>query len=237
LSEGLGWTWKFLSRSRLERASEDVLERLADKPFFLFPLQLSGDFQIRAHSPFPDMPAATAYGLESFAAHAPSDLHLLIKAHPLDCSFFPWSRFIRKRAEKLGVGARVHYIDGGDLEQLVERASGMVVVNSTSATLALNAGRPVCVLGEAIYKIPGLTFPGHLDDFWTDPPPPEAGLYDAFRRVLVDQCMVRGGLASESAVTTLIGTMAERLCGGELDHRDTSQGSTLAKCSDQVGAL
>jgi capsular polysaccharide export protein len=40
---------------------------------------------------------------------------------------------------------------------------------------------------------------------------PEAGLYEAFRRVLVDRCLVRGGLASESAVSTLIESIIERL--------------------------
>jgi capsular polysaccharide export protein len=84
-------------------------------------------------------------------------------------------------------------------------------VNSTSATLALAAGSPVCTLGEAIYNVPGLTFSGHLDEFWMRPVPPEAGLYGAFRRVLVDRCLVRGGIASESAVQMLIKSMLERL--------------------------
>jgi capsular polysaccharide export protein len=107
----------------------------------------------------------------------------------------------------------VHVIDGGDLNQLAAVAAGMVCVNSTSATLALAAGRPVCALGEAVYKVPGLTFARHLDEFWTDPTPPEPGLYGAFRRVLVDRCLVRGGLASESAVSTLVESMLARLVG------------------------
>jgi len=94
---------------------------------------------------------------------------------------------------------------------LAGKTAGMVCVNSTSATLALAAGRPVCTLGEAIYKVPGLTFPNHIDEFWNRPTPPEPGLYGAFRRVLVDRCLVRGGIASESAVKTLIGSMLERL--------------------------
>ena len=105
----------------------------------------------------------------------------------------------------------MHFIDGGNLEELAAQTTGMVCVNSTSATLALAAGSPVCTLGEAISKVPGLTFPRHLDEFWTDPTPPEPGLYGAFRRVLVDRCLVRGGIASESAVQTLIGSMLERL--------------------------
>ena len=236
LYEAFGWSWKYLQGSRRERAAGRQIEALAGKRFFLHPLQLSGDFQIRAHSPFPDMQAATSYLLESFAAHASSDAHLLIKAHPLDCSFFNWRRFIGRRARKLGVEGRVHFVDGGDLDLLAAEAEGMVVVNSTSATLALRADRPVCVLGDAIYKVPGLTFDRHLDEFWINPPLPEPGLYEAFRQVLVSRCMVRGGLASESAVRTLVEKMAQKLCGSDAMPMLASQGSTRAKWSSQVGA-
>jgi capsular polysaccharide export protein len=216
LLEALGWGLKYVSRGYRARKTADVLNGLARKPYFLFPLQLSGDYQIRNHSPFPDMRAAAAYVIESFARHAPEEAHLLIKAHPFDTSLFNWRRYIRQRALRLGIAERVHFIDGGDLEQLAADASGMVCVNSTSATLALAAGTPVCTLGDAIYNIPGLTWQRHLDEFWGEPMPPEPGLYGAFRRVLVDRCLVRGGLASESAVQTLIKSMLSRLgCSAE----------------------
>ena len=211
LLEGIGWGWKYLTRGVRARQTGEVLTRLAGKPYFLLPLQLSGDYQIRNHSPFPDMRSAAAYVMESFARHAAAEAHLLIKAHPLDASLFNWRRFIDGRALSLGIRDRVHFIDGGNLEQLAADTRGMVCVNSTSATLALAAGSSVCALGEAIYNIPGLTFSRHLDEFWTDPVPPEPGLYGAFRRVLVDRCLVRGGLASESAVQTLIKSILERL--------------------------
>ena len=94
---------------------------------------------------------------------------------------------------------------------MVRSARGLVCVNSTSATLALANGTPVCTLGEAIYDLAGLTHQAHLDGFWMNPTPPEPGLFEAFRRVLVDRCLVRGGLASESAVTELVNSMLERL--------------------------
>lgn len=211
LMEGIGWGWKYLTRNRRKKLAERVIKSLADKPFFLFPLQLSGDYQIRSHSPFPNMKSAATYVMESFARHAPEDTHLLIKAHPFDTTFANWTRFIDRRAKTLGIRERVHFIDGGWLDQLAADTAGMVCVNSTSATLALAAGSPVCTLGEAIYNVPGLTFERHLDEFWTDPTPPEPGLYSSFRRVLVDRCLVRGGLASESAVQMLIKSMIERL--------------------------
>lgn len=209
--EGIGWAWRFTRGTARERAAQATLAALAGKALFVLPLQLSGDFQIRTHSPFPDMQSAASYVVESFAAHAAPDVHLLLKAHPLDSSFYNWKHFLRRHARTLGLEGRLHLIDGGDLGEIAQTAEGLVCVNSTSATLALAADRPVCTIGEAIYDLPGLTHQRHLDSFWQDPTPPEPGLYAAFRRVLLDRCLVRGGLASESAVTILVDSMLERL--------------------------
>ena len=210
LKEGFGWLWKFWREKKAAQAAKEVVAQLEGKPKFLLPLQLSGDYQIRAHSPFPDMQSAASYAIESFAANAPRDIHLLLKAHPLDCSFFNWAAFVADHAKRLGLENRLHFVDGGDLDSMVRDARGLVCVNSTSATLALANDTPVCTLGDAIYDLPGLTHQRHLDTFWSAPMPPEQGLYEAFRRVLVDRCLVRGGLASESAVSTLIESMIHR---------------------------
>lgn len=211
LLEAFGWGSKYFFGPSRERRAAEIIATLKGKKFFLLPLQLCGDYQIRNHSPFPDMRAAAAYVIESFARHAPEDAYLLVKAHPFDTSLFNWAKYIKRRAKALRLAGRVFFIDGGDLHQLAADTAGMVCVNSTSATLALAAGSPVCALGEAIYNIEGLTFSGHIDEFWSNPVPPEPGLYGAFRRVLVERCLVRGGLASESAVRTLVEGMVARL--------------------------
>ena len=229
IMEGLGWAWKFLGAKRRGASAKAVIGALAGKPTFILPLQLSGDYQIRTHSSFPDMQSAAAYAIGSFAAHAPADAHLLLKAHPLDCSFTNWPRFVVQQARRHGLEGRLHFADGGDLDDMVKGARGLVCVNSTSATLALENGTPVCTLGEAIYDIAGLTHQRHLDTFWSDPTPPEPGVYSAFRRVLVDRCMVRGGLASESAVATLVENVADRLCGTAAVQSVASQPLTRAK--------
>lgn len=229
IAEGLGWLWKFVCERKARSRAAKVLRQARGKPLFVLPLQLSGDFQIRAHSPFPDMQSAACYVIESFAAHAGSNVHLLLKRHPLDCSFFDWSKFIKRHALRLGLEERLHFVDGGNLDKMTGRARGLVCVNSTSATLALAKDIPVCTIGEAIYDLPGLTHQGHLDTFWTNPVPPEPGLYQAFRRVLVDRCLVRGGLASESAVSTLVEGMAARMCPAGNSQSVESQDFTLAK--------
>ena len=211
LVEFVGWIWKFLWERHRQSAARRELRQLGSEPFFIFPLQLSGDYQIKAHSFFPNMQGAVRYVMESFAAHAPLHLHLMLKTHPLDNGFVNWTRFVRRDARRLGIEGRLHCVDAGDLDEMARNAQGMTCVNSTSATLALAHGTPVCALGDAIYNIPGLTHQGHLDSFWSEPNPPEPGVYDAFRRVLVHRCLVRGGLASESAVSTLVDSILDRL--------------------------
>ena len=87
----------------------------------------------------------------------------------------------------------------------------MVCVNSTSGTLALDNGIPVVVLGDAVYDVPGITHQAGLDRFWREPERPNAELYSAFKKVLHAKCLVRGGLASASAIEILVQNSIERL--------------------------
>ena len=217
-AEFIGWATKFaLQKARLAQA-ERAIEGIGSQPFFLFPLQLSNDFQIREHSPFQDMDEAVQYVLLSFARRAPADVMLLIKEHPLDASLTNWRGRIVTQARKLGVGERVVHAAGGDLGVLAVQARGMVTVNSTSATLSLAAGVPTIALGKAVYGLAGVTHQGRLDDFWTRPQAPDPATFDAFRRVLYDRCLIYGGLASQSAVSTLVESAVERLAGDRVSH-------------------
>lgn len=211
LGEGFGWLFKFARKKRRARQAVEVLAAIKGKKFQLFPLQLTGDYQIRAHSPFGSMPQAVQYVLESFAAHAPADQLLLVKEHPLDASWRNWRAYIGKCAGRLGIERRVHCIDGGDFQDLATSAAGMVCVNSTSGTLALECGIPVVVLGDAVYDVPGITHQSGLDSFWADPERPNALLYAAFKKSLHAKCLVRGGLASMSATETLVRNSIDRL--------------------------
>lgn len=209
--ESLGWIVKFVREYFHKRRAAEALSRVGQAPYFLFPLQLSSDFQIREHSPFTSMYDAVLYVLESFTHQSPEHCVLVIKEHPLDCQIRSWRRFIDNHARRLGIADRVVHIIGGHLESMAHASMGMVTVNSTSATLSLGGGVPVFVLGNAIYDIPGITHQGILDQFWRNPQPPEKAVYDAFRRMLHARCLVSGGFASESAVTTLIRSTLIRL--------------------------
>lgn len=209
--EALGWARKYARGGASERRTREGLARIAGRPYFLFPMQLSSDYQIRIHSPFAGMAEAAEYVIESFALHAPRDAMLIVKEHPLDASFTDWYAFIRDLARSRGVWGRVVCISGGDLNALVRESRGLVTVNSTSATFALADGVPTLALGDAVYDMPGITHQGTLDGFWSAPQAPDPQVYDAFQRVLHHRCLVYGGLASESAIRILVASSLKRL--------------------------
>lgn len=162
------------------------------RPYFVFPLQLDYDFQIRAYSPYPGMGPAIDEVLESFARHAPHDCDLWVKTHPWDPGLIDWERQVRVAVDRLGIAGRVHFLNGGNLDDMMAQALGVVTVNSTSGLKALQLGRPVQVLGHAVYDVDGLTHAGGLHAFWRNASAPEPGLLDAFIRLLVARTQLRG---------------------------------------------
>jgi capsular polysaccharide export protein len=209
--EGLGWLKRFALEKRRARQTAEALETINGKPYFVLPLQLSADYQIRIHSPFDNMQAAAEYVMISFARYAPKNAFLVVKEHPLDSSFFNWRAFILAKARTLDMEDRILHVDVCDLANLCTGSRGMVSVNSTSGTLALASATPVLVLGDAIYNIDGITHQGHIDEFWNGPQAPRSEIYDAFKRVLYARCLIRGGVASQSAVDALVDGIMDRL--------------------------
>jgi len=85
------------------------------------------------------------------------------------------------------------YLEDGDIGALVEHAQGLVTINSTVGIIALEQGTPTMALSDAIYNLPGLTFQGSLDDFWTSRTPPDEAFLSLFRRVVIQTTQVNGG--------------------------------------------
>jgi len=187
---------RMIKAKGLKRQAGKVIDALvADangSPFFLFPMQMEMDFQIRAYSPYPDQTSPIREVINSFARHAPVNTHLVFKIHPMDPGLRNWSRIISDIAGKHGIKERVHFIDGGSLEQLLEHCTGVVTINSTVGVTSLQFGKPLKVLGDAVYDIRGLTFQGELDAFWKDNNSPDIRLRDDFLKVLARSIQLRG---------------------------------------------
>ncbi|MEM8752176.1 MAG: capsular biosynthesis protein, partial [Pseudomonadota bacterium] len=142
-------------------------------PVFLTPLQLDTDYQIRLHAPPGGVETLLRRVVASFAAHAPAEALLAVKAHPLDHGWAGWGAKARAAARREGIAERLVFLDGGDLGRMLTGAAGVVVANSTVGLTALQAGVPTIALGTAIYDLPGLAHQSGLDRFWTDPTPPD----------------------------------------------------------------
>jgi len=209
--EYAGWLKRFArkpsAKRRTARAMKDVLS--SDKPFYLFPLQLDCDSQIRQHSPFGRIKPSIEYVVRSFAQNAPAETLLVIKEHPLDNCLSDWRTLVTEVAASAGVPDRVIYVEGGDLEAMLGKSISVVTVNSTVGLIALARGRAVKTLGDAVYDMPELTFQPSLDQFWTEATPPDAALFDCFRRVVAARTQVNGGFFSKTGLElAVVGSVA-----------------------------
>lgn len=205
---------------RGNRRAHKLNERLAVReiPFFLVPLQVQNDYQLRANSLYNHQGEMIEEVVRSFAANAPNDTHLVFKLHPLDPGLENFPKIVREAARAADVKHRVHVNEGGTLGTLLRITKGAVLINSTVGVTALNLKVPVKVLGAALYDIKGLTHDGPLDTFWTSPHQPEPELRDAFLRVLAATIQVRGNFYTREGRAVSIPVMAQRLIEGSINQ-------------------
>lgn len=215
----LGTGWRLLSRRWKNPAAEARMKALqaAATPYFVFPLQMENDFQIRAYSPYPDLTTPIAEVIQSFAAHAHADSHLLVKVHPWDPGLTNWGKKVRRFAHQAGIPERVHYVDGGNLDEMCRSARGMVTINSTAGLGALRLGCPVITLGEAIYDVPGLCQQGPLAEFWRQPEPPDPLLRDAFLKAMAATIQIRGVFYNQPGLDAGVEAAARRLLENKMN--------------------
>ncbi len=216
------WIGRLMTESRRMRAIAGETEALvaSGRPFYVFPMQLEGDFQIRDHSPFSGMADALDTVLSSFREHAPKDVLLIVKGHPLENGLERWPRVVPSLAEKHGLAGRVRFLDGGRLDALYAHAEGVVTVNSSAGMEAIQAGLRTKTLTPAIYDIEGLTFSGPLDAFWTADFRPDAALLADFLRALAGTVQVRGTIYSDDGLAAAVTGMAERILTNRLNAPD-----------------
>ena len=183
----------------------------SNRPYYLFPLQLNSDAQIVEHSPFESVREAIGTVLHSFARAARSDSTLVIKNHPLDTGLIEYRRYASEIAADLGITDRLRFIDAGHLPTLLNNARGAVVVNSTVGLSALHHRRPLMALGTAIYNMPGLTWQGSLDDFWTQAGQPDMNLYQAFLDYVVHHTQINGDFYTKNGIAMAVKGAVQRL--------------------------
>ncbi|WP_291991769.1 capsular biosynthesis protein [Candidatus Accumulibacter sp. ACC003] len=193
--EYAGYAVRFSMLRFREPKDNALIDELASGgvPFYLLPLQLNSDAQIRDHCRFNDMNGVMESVMESFAMHAPNAARLVIKNHPLDAGLVNYRGVISDLERRFGLAGRIDYLESGDLAKLLRHAQGVVTVNSTVGIVSVGAGCPTVTLSDPIYNLPGLTFQGSVDDFWKHGIKPDTTLFRCFRKTLIHAVQVNGG--------------------------------------------
>jgi capsular polysaccharide export protein len=205
-SEYLGYAQRLPLLRFHKRRDDALVSRLIqdNRLFFILPLQLGSDAQILDHSSFKDMIGVMEFVMTSFATHAPAKANLVIKNHPLDTGHIDYRTACYGLAKRLEIIGRVHYIETGDLDALLRHARGAVTVNSTVGALALGLNCSTIALGQPIYDLPGLTFQGDLDNFWSGLEPPDTTLFRCFRNTVIQATQINGGFYSKEGIALAI---------------------------------
>ncbi|TCJ97902.1 capsular polysaccharide export protein [Volucribacter psittacicida] len=161
--------------------------------FFIVPLQVYDDSQVKVHSNFNSVRDFLVHVLDSFVQYAPEHLNLIVKHHPMDRGFISYKATIKdyiKRYPQLK--KRLHYIYDMPLPVLLRKGKGMITLNSTSGLSALLHNMPVITLGRANYNFQGLTHQGELTDFWHNPTPPNPEVFQAYRQYHLCKTQING---------------------------------------------
>lgn len=165
--------------------------------FFLLPLQVFNDSQVKVHSDFSSVRNMLQHTLTSFAIHAPQDTQLIVKHHPMDRGFINYQKeidaFVRKYPNMKN---RVFYVHDVPLPPLLRQCAGVVTLNSTTGLSALIHNVPVKILGRASYDIPGITDQQKLADFWHHPTAPDREAFHAYRMYHINHTQIHGSFYS-----------------------------------------
>ncbi|WP_373766528.1 capsule biosynthesis protein [Glaesserella sp.] len=161
--------------------------------FFILPLQVYNDSQVQVHSDYPSVADYLEEILHSFAHHAPTEVNLIVKHHPMDRGFTDYSKIIEKMMTRFpSLRGRVFYIHDVPMPVLLRNGIGLVTLNSTSGLSALHHDMPVKVIGRANYDFDGLTDQQPLSTFWSNPQPPNPEVFNAYYRYHMSKTHING---------------------------------------------
>lgn len=151
----LAWRWSgYIFRQAIARLVE-MPTRISlhrNPGYMLVPLQVASDSQLRNAARGWNTSRLIDASLVALLK-AGQEQRIVFKLHPLEPGNTAIARLICQRAKSLGVDRRrLTILHSGRLGDLTAHASGMVVINSTSAFSALHRNIPVLVLGEAVFR-------------------------------------------------------------------------------------
>ncbi|QIM61879.1 capsule biosynthesis protein [Pasteurellaceae bacterium Orientalotternb1] len=166
--------------------------------FFIVPLQVYDDSQVKYHCDYNNVEAFLVDVLQSFIHFAPQNTNLLIKHHPMDRGFVNYSKVVEQyKRNSPEFKQRIFYVHDVPMPVILRKAKGMVTLNSTSGISALLHKIPVITLGRANYNFTHLTYQGKLDEFWNNELLPDEDVFNAYRKFHLYKTHINGSYYSK----------------------------------------
>lgn len=181
---------------RAPRRGKAALPEVALPPaYVLVPFQVMLDSQVLLHSPWLTSMEALFDAVQAAQALLGAAAPVVVfKEHPSCPRRYP---LLHARAQ--ASGGMLRFANGNATGQLIAGALGVVTLNSSVGVESLLLGKPVLVLGEAVYAIDGVAQSAHSVQALADwlgavasghaPPAP---LRQAFLRHLADEQLLPG---------------------------------------------
>ncbi|MEM1362845.1 MAG: capsular biosynthesis protein [Pseudomonadota bacterium] len=153
---GQDWRWmksKLTARTARRPDVAQESRELGDEPFIFVPLQVPSDSQIRLFSGWVGSVEGLMTCLVRHADTLPRGWHLRIKEHPSARQSFG----ARLAAEAACSGGRLIVDNTTDSFDQLAASRAVLTINSSMGLQALFWDKPVLVLGQAFFAIPGIT--------------------------------------------------------------------------------
>lgn len=219
-SESVLWTRNFYRKLRYYPANNELMLNLIENlenQYFVVALQVHDDQQLLRHGQGWTMERLITESIRSFKRFAAGNHHLVIKIHPMDRGHKSYRPFAVELAHVAGCEDRVHIVDDGSIGLLIRHSLGLVTVNSTSGLLALNHGKPILALGDAIYNGPGLSSAENrastsgLDSFWQSAVAPDGAAVKVFNARMREESLVNGSFYMRSLLEATARRVVRRI--------------------------
>lgn len=139
--------------ARPPRTGKKMVSTTEELPsrYLLVPLQIDSDTQVVIHSPWiASMHQFFFEMIDASQKWQDRGLHVVFREHPSSRRNYA---DLHKIARSM---PRIHFISDRPLQEMIERATAVVTINSSVGVEALVLGRPVITVGNAFYNIEGL---------------------------------------------------------------------------------
>lgn len=226
LGELSGWIRNIWRRLRLARKQEaragELIGRHSGR-FFLVPLQVPTDANLQGAACGWSSRRLIETAVASFARHAAADCRLVFKIHPLARGHGSTVRDILEAARGNGISDRIDVLETGPLGPLARHCAGMITINSTSGLSAIAHGRPLMVVGRAVYSNSEFAICANgkpdFDRFWAGAPVAPEGRRKAFLSWISDHALLPGDFYARAGQAVAVKAMArkigEKIRGGD----------------------